>query len=179
VKSGIVVIAELEGPVAMRIHDLQRKYDPKMAGELPPHVTLLGSSGMGPISIHTPAQALREALEPVATAIPPITLHFSAPIRFMQTDIVVLPLDPHGPLRMLHERIIERLREGRIIAERPRFTFTPHCTLSLYPELSRERARELLAIRIDDPVDMDRIQLFATTAVGTKLLFELELTGPS
>jgi 2'-5' RNA ligase len=150
-----------------------------MAGELPPHVTLLGSSGMGPISIHTPAQALREALEPVATAIPPITLHFSAPIRFMQTDIVVLPLDPHGPLRMLHERIIERLREGRIIAERPRFTFTPHCTLSLYPELSRERARELLAIRIDDPVDMDRIQLFATTAVGTKLLFELELTGPS
>lgn len=178
-KSGIVVIAELEGPVAMRIHDLQRKYDPKMAGELPPHVTLLGSSGMGPISIHTPAQALREALEPVATAIPPITLHFSAPIRFMQTDIVVLPLDPHGPLRMLHERIIERLREGRIIAERPRFTFTPHCTLSLYPELSRERARELLAIRIDDPVDMDRIQLFATTAVGTKLLFELELTGPS
>jgi 2'-5' RNA ligase len=179
VKSGIVVIAELEGPVAIRIHDLQRKYDPKMAAELPPHVTLLGSSGMGPISIHTPANALREALEPVAAETPPITLHFGAPIRFMQTDIVVLPLDPHGPLRVLHERIVERLRAGRIIAERPRFTFTPHCTLSLYPELSRERARELLAIRIDDPVEIDRIDVFATTAVGTKLLFELELKGPS
>lgn len=178
-KSGIVIIAELEGSVAMRIHDLQRKYDPKMAAELPPHVTLLGSSGMGPISIHTPPDALREALEPVAAQMPPIALHFGAPIRFMQTDIVVLPLDPHGPVRVLHERIIERLREGRIIAERPRFTFTPHCTLSLYPELSRARARELLAIRINDPVEIDRIDVFTTTVVGTKLLFELMLTGPS
>ena len=24
----------------------------------------------------------------------------------MQTDIIVLPIDPHGPLRILHDRII-------------------------------------------------------------------------
>jgi 2'-5' RNA ligase len=180
VKSGIVVIAELAGPAATRIHQLQHKYDPRMAAELPPHITLLGSSGMGPISARTPAAALRDLLDPIAATTAPVTVHFGAPIRFMQTDIVVLPLDPHGPLRALHERMIERLRAGRVITERPRFTFTPHCTLSFYPELSRARARELLAIRVDDPIAIDRVQLFKTTGVsGTKQLFELELRGPS
>jgi len=71
VKPGIVVIAQLSGAVAQRIHEVQQRYDPRMAGELPPHLTLIGSSGMGPISVRTPPETLREALMPVAQATPP------------------------------------------------------------------------------------------------------------
>src|SRR3954464_4981298 len=106
-----------------------------MAAGPPPHVTLVGSSGLGPIAIDTPSDELRAALAPVAATTPALTLHFEPPIRFMQTDIVVLPLDPHGPIRHLHEQIIQQLRALRIRAEQPRFTFTPHCTLSFYREL--------------------------------------------
>ena len=52
----------------------------------------------------------------------------------MQTQIVVLPLDPHGPLRTLHERI----KMSGLRAARPRFYFTPHVTLNLYRELPPE-----------------------------------------
>ena len=41
-------------------------YDPRMAAELPPHITITGSSGMGPIAPETTDEELRRALEPIA-----------------------------------------------------------------------------------------------------------------
>ena len=69
-------------------------------------------------------------------------------MKFMQSVVVVLPIDPYGPVRALHERI----KSSGIPSEPPRFAFTPHCTLSFYPELSREKLRDLLSIRIEEPV---------------------------
>jgi 2'-5' RNA ligase len=180
VKPGIVVIAELTGAAAERIHEVQQQYDPRMAAELPPHLTLVGSSGMGPISVRTATDRLREALRPAAAATPPMTLHFDAPMRFMQSDVVVLPLDPNGPVRALHELMVERIRAAKIVTERARFTFTPHCTLSLYRQLPPQALRELLAIRFDESVVVDAIQAYrATGPVGTEQLFRLQLLGDS
>lgn len=173
-KPGIVVVFELAGAIGERIHEIQLRHDPRMASELPPHVTIVGSSGMGPISPAVPTATLREVLAPIAAASPPIETHFGAPIRFMQTDIVVLPLDPHGPLRALHERI----KTSGLPYEPPRFAFTPHCTLNFYPELTRERRRDLLAVRVPEPVTLDRILCYRTvTLTRTELLFDLDL-GP-
>jgi CheY-like chemotaxis protein len=49
-KSGIFVFAPIGGDVGPRIADLQRRLDPRLGalGQAP-HVTLVGSSGMGPI----------------------------------------------------------------------------------------------------------------------------------
>jgi 2'-5' RNA ligase len=180
VKPGIVVIAELSGAVADRIHEVQERYDPRMAAELPPHLTLIGSSGMGPISVRTSPEKLREALLPATQATSPLTLRFDPPMRFMQSDVVVLPLDPNGPVRALHEAMAERIRAARIITERARFTFTPHCTLSFYPELTSGAVRELLAMRFDEPVVVGAIKAFrATGPVGTQELFEIKLGAPS
>lgn len=178
-KPGIVVVATLAGPVAERVHDIQERFDPRMAAELPPHLTLIGSSGVGPISVGTPPDAIRAALLPVAASTPPLTLRFEPPMRFMQSEVVVLPLDPNGPMRALHDRIAERIRGAGIAVEAARFTFTPHCTLNLYRELSPAALRELLAVRIHDPVSIDAIQAYrATGPVGTEQLFSLPLEGP-
>jgi 2'-5' RNA ligase len=178
VKPGIVVIAHLSGAVAQRIHEVQQRYDPRMAGELPPHLTLIGSSGMGPISVRTSPEKLREALLPVAQSTPPLTLRFDPPMRFMQSDVVVLPLDPNGPVRALHEAMAERIRAARIVTERARFTFTPHCTLSFYPEQTSQAVRELLAMRFEEPVVVDAIKAYrATGPVGTQELFTLPFSG--
>ena len=177
-KPGIVVIAELTGAVADRIHEVQQQYDPRMAAELPPHLTLIGSSGMGPISVRTSPEVLREALLPVAKAVAPMTLQFGAPMQFMQSDVLVLPVDPNGPVRALHETMAKRIRAARIVAERPRFTFTPHCTLNLYRELPVEEVRELLAMRFEEPFVVDTIRAYrATGPRGTELLFALQLSG--
>lgn len=173
-KSGIVLLAELSGPVAERIHELQARFDPRMANELPPHVTLAGSSGMGPLPADTSIERLREILAPIAADTPPISVYFQPPMKFMQKEVVVLPLDPHGPIRALHERI----KTSGLPFAKPRFAFTPHCTLSLYPELSRAKLAELLSIRIDEPVLIDRLAAFkAVTVTRVENILELPLTG--
>jgi 2'-5' RNA ligase len=174
VKPGIVLMAEFSGPVADRIHEIQKRYDPRMAAELPPHITLTGSSGMGPIPASMDLDKLRTLLEPIARETAPLSLYFQPPMKFMQSVVVVLPIDPYGPIRALHERI----KTSGIPSESPRFAFTPHCTLSFYPEQSRERLRDLLSMRIEEPVTIDRIAAYKTvTLTRTENVLELPLTG--
>lgn len=155
---GIFVLAELHGAAAAHVHAIQRRYDPKLAKQNHPHVTLVGSSGLGPIPPGTPTGLIAERLAPIAASTAPLTLHFGPPMRFMQTDIVSLPLDPHGRLRELHERIAA---SGLPFA-RPRFYFSPHCTLNYYTTLTTRTQRELLAIRVTEPVVLDSLQVYLT-----------------
>jgi 2'-5' RNA ligase len=172
-KSGIFVFAPIGGDVGARIAALQRQYDPRLGalGQAP-HVTLVGSSGMGPIASDTTREELLERLEPIAASTAPITLRFGRPTRFMQTQIVVLPLDPHGPLRTLHERI----KTAGFRSARPRFYFTPHVTLNLYRELPHELLLTLLAERFDEPVTIDSLEAHLTRDTGeSKELVKLGL----
>jgi 2'-5' RNA ligase len=97
-------------------------------------------------------------LREIAAESAPLELPFQTPHRFMQTNIVVLPLDPHGALRRLHDRIAA---SGLPFA-RARFTFTPHATLSFYPELSADSVRALLSERVTERATIDRLQVYRT-----------------
>lgn len=172
--NGIFVIAEIGGEAGRKIREINEKYDPRLARYKAPHLTLAGSSGVGPIPGSIPVDELREKLSAVASTTAPLTLQFGAPLRFMQTEIVVLPLDPHGALRELHDRIAT----CGLPFQQARFTFSPHCTLSLYPTLTRDTARELLAMRVTDPVVIDQITVYQTLdPQPSRKLLELRLTG--
>jgi 2'-5' RNA ligase len=173
-KTGIYIVAELPEPARSAILDIQRWADPRLARGTPPHVTLVGSSGAGPIPVSTPVAEVRDTLAPILRDTEPIVAKLGDPVRFMQTSIIVLPLDPHGPLRVLHERI----RTSGLRVEAPRFPFSPHVTLSFYRELVPERERRLLAVRMPDPVTFDRLQVYVTDASGmAKRALDLPLAG--
>jgi hypothetical protein len=166
----------LDGEAGDQIKAINERFDPRLARYKAPHVTITGSSGVGPIAPSITTVELRETLSPIASATAPMTLPFGPPMRFMQTDIVVLPLDPHGPLRILHDR----LASSGLPFGRARFTFTPHCTLSLYPTLSDEVTRELLQVRVSAPAVIDRLEVVQTLdPQPPKTLLELMLTGGS
>ena len=172
--NGIFITAELTGPVGVQVGELQRRFDPKLANELPPHITILGSSGAGPISPDTPVSALRAALEPVGAVTPPLHLTFQQPLRFLGREIVVLPIDPHGPVRALHER----LKTAGLRHAIARYPFTPHCTLNFYPTLTPTSLRALLAVRVTEPFVVDALKVYHTRAPQRPvLLLELKLTG--
>lgn len=172
--TGLYVVAPLVGPVAERIREVQREFDPKLAAWLPPHVTIAGSSGMGPIRPGPSAAELRQRLAAAAAETAPMWLRFQRPMRFMQTTVVVLPLDPNGPLRALHERI----KASGLAYAQPRFTFSPHATLSFYREITPQAERRLLALRFDEPVLVDRIEVTETRdPFPPKVLVELPLVG--
>lgn len=173
--NGIFILAELHGEAAEQIAAINARFDRKLAAAKPPHVTVVGSSGVGPIPPSVTAEELERALRPVADATAPLELEFGSPIRFMQTDIVVLPLSPHGRLRELHDRIAT---SGLPFA-RARFSFTPHVTLSLYPRLTAEAARELLSAQIEGKCLIDKLQCYHTRdPQPARKLLELSLTGP-
>jgi 2'-5' RNA ligase len=174
VKPGIVILAELEPELREEILAIQLRFDPKLAKMLPPHVTITGSSGMGPIPARTPLPELRDALARVARETPPMSLTFRPPRQFMQSQVVVLPLDPHGPIRELHDRLLT----SGLRHEQPRFTFTPHVTLNLFRELPRDELRELLRVRVTTPVRIERIAAYRTQGpTGTRKVLELQLEG--
>ena len=174
--NGIFILAELPVQIADRVREINERYDLKLSRYKPPHLTLTGSSGAGPIPPSVSVEEMREKLEPITRDTAPITLSFQPPQRFMQTNIIVLPLDPHGPLRVLHDRIIT----SGLPFTRARYTFSPHSTLSLYQSLGGKAIRELLKTRIPEPFVINAIQLYHTRdPQPSRKLLELPLTGGS
>jgi 2'-5' RNA ligase len=174
--NGIFVIAELPGEIANRIREINERYDPRLARYRPPHITLTGSSGAGPIPPSVTVDELRRKLEPIARTTTPLTLSFQLPQRFMHTDIVVLPIEPHGPIRALHDGIIT----SGLPFTKARYTFSPHATLSLYQSLDPKSIRELLKTRMPEPFVISAIQVYHTRdPQPSRKLLELQLTGGS
>jgi len=174
--NGIFILAELPAEIADRVRAINERYDLKLSRYRPPHLTLTGSSGAGPIPPSISVEEMREMLEPITRDTAPITLSFQPPQRFMQTNIIVLPLDPHGPLRILHDRIIT----SGLPFTRARYTFSPHSTLSLYQSLDEKAIGALLKTRIPEPFVISAIQLYHTRdPQPSRKLLELPLTGGS
>jgi 2'-5' RNA ligase len=171
---GIFILAEVKGEAGKRIREINERFDVRLARYKPPHLTITGSSGVGPIPANVPVAELRAKLEPITSTTPPLELSLRAAQRFLQTNIIVLPLDHYGPLRALHDRIAN----CGLPFDRSRHTFSPHCTLSLYVTHPAEVEQELLRTRIDDTVLIDSIQLYHTRdPQPSRLLLELSLTG--
>ncbi len=174
--NGIFITTELEGEFAAKVHALQEEFDIKMARYLPPHITLIGSSGAGPLLHDLPLHELKAKILPVAAATTPFELQFGTPERFVGRNIVSLRLDPHGPIRDLHERL-----KGCGLPFTPsRYPFTPHCTLNLYPELTAEKLRKMLRVRLDEPFVVHTIKIYHTQEPQRPaLLFSAPLGGPA
>ena len=172
--SGIFILADLRGPVCERIREWQLEFDPKLARINPPHITIAGSSGVGPLPPTITPHALRERLAPIATTTAPLTLRFGPPIRFMQSNVVSFPLDPHGPLRRLHERIAT----SGLPFTPARFPFTPHCTVHFFPEITPDKLRRLLRLRLKEPATIDGLIVSLThDPQPPRKLLELPLSG--
>jgi 2'-5' RNA ligase len=171
-QSGIFILVNLQGDLATRIREIQQRFDPRLARFARPHFTLIGSSGAGPIDAGTSIERLHEVLDPIAASTAPLALHFERPVRYMNTNTFALPLDSHGPLRALHDR----MKRSRLSFAQSRHAFSPHVTLSHYRTPTEAEARELLALRVDEPIVIDHLMVSLTAEPEPpRVLFELEL----
>jgi len=175
VADGIYIVADLHGEQADRIAALIREIDPKYANLFRPHVTLTGSSGAGVLPVGTPAADVRAALDGVAADIAPLDFVFGAPEKFPATNIIVLPLPVHGPVRWLHDRIA---MSGLPFAA-PKFAFTPHCTVHLFRTMTDATWARARRFRVRAPIRVDRIQAYLTREPQAPvLLCDVTLRGP-
>ena len=171
---GIYIVADLGGEQGDRIAALQARLDPKLAALGRPHVTLAGSSGVGILPLGTPSAEVCAALEAVGKATAPLEFVFGAPERFPQTNIIVLPLPVHGPVRWLHDRIATC---GLPFAP-ARFAFTPHCTVHFFRTMTPDALQRAQRFRVRGTIRVDRMQVYATREPqAATLLCEVELCG--
>lgn len=172
--NGIFIVAELTGAAREHVHAVQREFDPKLARGTPPHITLAGSSGVGPLPVDSQVEVIRETLAPIVHGTAPLTVKFQRPHRYMTTDIVVLPIDPHGPIRALHEAIAH----SGLWFEPSRHAFSPHCTLSFYRRLTPETLKRLEMVRVKERVTIEKLQFYLTLdLVATRKVLVLTLGG--
>lgn len=172
--NGIFITTELGGKIAEQVRALQEEFDPKMARYLPPHITLTGSSGAGPLPADLGVEALQERILPITTTTAPIVLRFGPPERFVGRNIVSLRLDPHGPLRDLHER----LKGCGLPFAAARYPFTPHCTLNMYPALAPEKLKRMLSVRVTRAFTIRTLCVYHThEPQPPDLLFKASLEG--
>ena len=171
---GIFIVADLFGDEAERIAALQRELDPKFAKLFRPHVTLAGSSGVGVLRADMPADEVRDALLPVGNAMAPLDFIFGVPERFPATNIIMLPLPVHGPVRWLHDRIATC---GLPFAA-PKFAFTPHCTVHFYRTMTDDTLRRAQRFRVRAPIRVERIQAYVSREPqAAELVCEIMLRG--
>jgi 2'-5' RNA ligase superfamily len=174
VADGIFIVADLHGDDAERIAALQRELDPKFANLFRPHVTLTGSSGVGVLPLDTPLSALSAALTAVGDIIAPLDFVFGAPERFPATNIIMLPLPVHGPVRWLHDK----LANCGLPFAAPKFAFTPHCTVHFFRTMSDETWQRARKFRVRAPIHVNRVQAYATREPQpASLLCEILLRG--
>ena len=176
VADGIYIVADLHGPEAERIAALIREIDPKYANFFRPHVTLTGSSGAGVLPPGTDALQVRDALTMVGDQVAPLDFVFGAPEKFPATNIIVLPLPVHGPVRWLHDRIaMSGLPFGS-----PKFAFTPHCTVHLFRTMTDAAWHRARRFRVRAPIHVNRIQAYVTREPQAPvLLCDISLRGDS
>lgn len=156
--AGAFVLVPIGGEAGDQLDDMRRRFDPKLASTNRPHLSLIGSSGAGPILAGESLDTIRERLTEVARTTPPFTLRAGLPMRFPGTNIVSFELDPYGPLRDLHDRIKgSGLRFGAV-----RFPFSPHLTISYYRTLERGAERELLTLRLAASLQVDTLEVSRT-----------------
>ncbi|MBI3792508.1 MAG: 2'-5' RNA ligase family protein [Gemmatimonadetes bacterium] len=171
---GAFVLVPVLGEAGAVLDAMRRAHDPKLANSNKPHLSLIGSSGAGPILPAHGDDAVRDALAAVAARVAPFSVRALRPMRFPGTDIVSFELDPHGPLRALHEAVkASGLRFGPV-----RFPFSPHLTISFYRTLDRAMERALLGLVLEAPVVIDRLELSRTNdPQPPSAVFTLPLTG--
>ena len=171
---GIFVVADLFGPEADRIAALQRELDPKFAALFRPHVTLAGSSGVGVLAAGTPAAEVEAALQRVGATVAPLDFTFGSIDRFPATNIIMLPLPVHGPVRWLHDAIATC---GLPFAS-PKFAFTPHCTVHFFRTMTDETWQRARRFRVRAPIRVERIQAYlAREPQPARLLCDVALRG--
>ncbi len=172
--AGSFVLVPVLGEAGMAVDTMRRLHDPKLANTNAPHLSLIGSSGAGPIQSSETPEAIRNAITAVAARIAPFAVTAGPPMRFPGTNIISFELDPHGPLRALHEAVKGcGLRFGPV-----RFPFSPHLTITFYRTLDRAMERTLLNLRLAAPVLIDRLELSRTNdPQPPSTLFTIPLTG--
>ena len=142
-KASTYIVLDLPPPIKEWVSAVRSKFDAYQA-QLPPEITVAGSSGVGVLSKNQDADSVFRAVEKVAMEFLPIHTAFVSIERFPNVPVYWLKPMDRKPFDMLHRA----LTATGIKFLPSSFPFNPHCTLSSTVEHSDDKVRELLELSV-------------------------------
>ncbi|MGC1174944.1 2'-5' RNA ligase family protein [Polaromonas sp.] len=160
------IVLDLPSLAAEEVTALRARYDPYEAN-LPPEITVAGSSGAGTLAEAQSATDVFAALARIARRHAPFVCAFESMQRFPGVPVFWLKPRDRLPFDALHSALLE---SGVRFSSSP-FVFTPHCTISATVELSKEQESELLCCSIPKKdFVLDKLSVYELVGGQARLL---------
>ena len=155
-----------------------RRRDPDWRGDpVPPHITVIGSNGVGAFSAGQDLTRVRATIERIAAATSPLTVELGAVERFPNSDVFAFRLVDDRGVRELHGRIVD---SGLDLEPSP-WPFEPHVTV--WPRPTTGDAATIADAKVSGTFVLDSIAIYreATSRSAQRtfqLLFRAQLGPP-
>lgn len=118
------IVAEIPEPVRSAVQTLRDEFASATA-KLPVEITLVGSSGVGPIPVGTDLSLIATEMARIFAIVPPFEVSFAGFRVFPGTSLVYLCPTDRTPFDNIHET----LRYSNIPFSQSAFPYNPHCTM--------------------------------------------------
>lgn len=164
------IVLELPGPIANIIHNIRTGQGDDFQASMPAEITIVGSSGVGPIAHDQDPEEFFTAINEIAASTPPFTVSFDKVHRFPGTDIVVMKLKDETLVRSLHQKFVE----SGIKFQDTNFAYEPHCTLRSKSPLTDQEMEELSKLKIEGDFILQTLSVYAMPPPG-RLLHTVQL----
>jgi 2'-5' RNA ligase len=164
------IVLDLPEPTASTIHNIRAKLGDDFQASMPNEITIVGSSGVGPIAQDQDPDEFFKIVGVIAASTPPITVSFDKTHRFPGTDIVVMQLKDGTLIRSLHQRFVE----SGIKFQDTDFTYEPHCTLRSKSPLTDREMEELSRLKIEGDFTLQTLSIYRMPPPG-ELLHAVQL----
>lgn len=132
-------VLDLPQPECAAITQLRRYFDDYTA-ELPPEITVAGSSRLGVLGARQSYRVVSDLIERICDSFAPIKTAFTSVERFPNTQIFWLKPRDRGPFDLLHNA----LRSSGISFDPCPFPYNPHCTISSRAALTAVQEKQIV-----------------------------------
>lgn len=166
------IVLELPEPIASMIHKIRLEQGDEFQASMPEEITIVGSSGVGPIAKDQDPDELFKAIDEIAASTSPITVSFDKAHRFPGTDIVVMKLKDDTLVRSLHQRFID----SGVKFQNSDFPYQPHCTIRSKSPLTDQEMEELSKLKIEGNFTLQTLSVYRMPPPGT-LIHTAELSS--
>lgn len=139
------IVLDLPFPVSACVTALRSRFD-AFEAQLPPEITIAGSSGVGVLAENQDAEQVFKAIQRVGQMHLPFISAFVSMERFPSVPIFWLKPRDRAPFDALQSALVAA---GIRFCANP-FPFNPHCTISATVELTDLQESELLSTPIPE-----------------------------
>jgi len=168
------ILFELPETITGLVNGFRKRFDPSRSG-LNAEVSIIGSSGAGPVSPGQPPQKVFGEIDRIAGKLNSFQAGFNAVDSFPGTGIYFFTMTEEGIFRRIHQLF----REAEIQYLPSPFPYCPHCTLTLFEKpLPAAAIWEITALPVPkERFEIDNISVYSIDEHEShpELLYRVEL----